>query len=72
MLVPSGNSVLCPQNFPQNLSPEFNLVAYIGKNYGQIKLRPDHKLVYMDAWERPESRIQGVQKLMGDLVKIAA
>jgi transcription-repair coupling factor (superfamily II helicase) len=48
------------------------LVAYIGKNYTQIKLRPDHKLVYMDAWERPEARIQGVQKLMGELVKIAA
>ena len=48
------------------------LVAYIGKNYTQIKLRPDHKLVYMDAWDRPEARIQGVQKLMGELVKIAA
>ena len=48
------------------------LVAYIGKNYGHIKLRPDHKLVYMDSWDRPESRIQGVEKLMGELVKIAA
>ncbi len=36
------------------------------------KLRPDHKLVFMRQWEETESRLRGVNRLIKDLVEIAA
>jgi transcription-repair coupling factor (superfamily II helicase) len=48
------------------------LVAFIEAQAGTVKLRPDHKLVYLRAWPDPESRFQGVRHLMGELTAIAA
>ncbi|MEI6985922.1 MAG: TRCF domain-containing protein, partial [Rhodospirillaceae bacterium] len=47
------------------------LVAYIGKQSGTIKLRPDHKLVSLRAWDSPETRLKGTIKLMKDMVALA-
>lgn len=48
------------------------LVGFIQRQSGTAKLRPDHKLVYMRGWERPEERIDGVQRLMEQLADMAA
>jgi transcription-repair coupling factor (superfamily II helicase) len=48
------------------------LVAYITRQAGAIKLRPDHRLVYMREWDAPDARVRGVSKVLNDLVKLAA
>ncbi len=48
------------------------LVAFLGKQMNTAKLRPDHKLVFMRQWEETESRLRGVNRLIKDLVEIAA
>ena len=47
------------------------LVAFISDQVGTAKLRPDHKLVLMRAWETPKDRLAGVRLLMSDIAKIA-
>jgi transcription-repair coupling factor (superfamily II helicase) len=48
------------------------LVDFINRQSGMVKLRPDHRLVVMTAWERPEERIQGVQRVIQQLAQLAA
>jgi len=48
------------------------LVDFIHRQSGMVKLRPDHRLVVMTAWERPEERIQGVQHVIQQLAQLAA
>ena len=47
------------------------LVEFIQKQAGTAKLRPDHKLVLMRPWESPETRLDGVRELMGNLARMA-
>jgi transcription-repair coupling factor (superfamily II helicase) len=48
------------------------LVDFIHRQSGTVKLRPDHRLVVMRSWERPEARIQGVQRVLQQLAQLAA
>ena len=48
------------------------LVAYIGRQSGMVKLRPDQKLVFRRNWDQPQARVRGVRRLMDELAKIAA
>jgi len=48
------------------------LVAYLGKQSGTAKLRPDHRLVLMRSWETPDDRLKGVRRLIRELAAIAA
>ncbi|MGQ0663567.1 MAG: transcription-repair coupling factor [Pseudomonadota bacterium] len=48
------------------------LVAFITRQPDGIKLRPDHKLVFMRAWEEPETRLSGINRLLATLAKLAA
>ncbi|NBC32371.1 MAG: transcription-repair coupling factor [Alphaproteobacteria bacterium] len=48
------------------------LVAYLTKQAGAAKLRPDHKLVVTRAWDDLATRIQGARKFMQNLAKLAA
>jgi transcription-repair coupling factor (superfamily II helicase) len=48
------------------------LVAFIGRQVGTVKLRPDHKLVFQRPWDDPGERLQGVSKLMEDLAALAS
>jgi len=48
------------------------LVQFISQQLGTVKLRPDHKLVYMRAWDEPEARVRGLQHLMANLAKLAS
>ncbi len=47
------------------------LVAFIGRQAGAIKLRPDHRLVYQRQWNDPPARLRGVRRLLDDLAKVA-
>ncbi|MCM0020426.1 MAG: DEAD/DEAH box helicase, partial [Tagaea sp.] len=48
------------------------LVELMLKRPELIKLRPDHKLVYMRAWDTAEDRLKGMRKFLGELAKLAA
>ncbi len=47
------------------------LVDLIRRQAGTVKLRPDHKLVVMRAWERPIDRMEGAERLVAQLADIA-
>jgi transcription-repair coupling factor (superfamily II helicase) len=47
------------------------LVDFITANAGTVKLRPDHRLVFMRAWDEPRERLTGAQHLLKELAKIA-
>ncbi|MEO5374547.1 MAG: transcription-repair coupling factor [Alphaproteobacteria bacterium] len=48
------------------------LVAFISQQAGSVKLRPDHKLVFMRNWEDAALRMQGLRRTMDTLADIAA
>ena len=47
------------------------LVELISKQIGSVKLRSDHKLVFIRRWETPSERVQGLQTVLKELVGIA-
>lgn len=48
------------------------LVRFISQNVATVKVRPDHKIVYMRRWDTPEQRVQGTRRLLEQLAEIAA
>jgi transcription-repair coupling factor (superfamily II helicase) len=52
-------------------NPE-KLIGFITRKADVVKLRPDHKLVFMRAWDEPQQRLKGVGGLLNDLAKLAA
>ncbi len=48
------------------------LVTYITSRPGEVKLRPDQRLVYIADWANTKRRLSGVNELLGDLRKLAA
>ncbi len=48
------------------------LMAWVMKQAGTVKIRPDQKLVYSRAWEQPDKRLKGARHLMGELALLAA
>jgi transcription-repair coupling factor (superfamily II helicase) len=47
------------------------LVGFIQQNAGSVKLRPDHKLVFMRPWDDPKVRARGAQSLLEKLAALA-
>lgn len=47
------------------------LISFIQREPG-VKVRPDQRIVYIAAWDDARARVKGVQKLLGELVKMAA
>ena len=47
------------------------LVELIQRNAGTLKLRPDHKIVYLRNWDDAKARLTGAAKLVQALAKIA-
>jgi transcription-repair coupling factor (superfamily II helicase) len=47
------------------------LVELIQQHSGTLRLRPDHKLVYLRNWEDAATRLKGVAGLLQTLVKLA-
>ena len=48
------------------------LIAFIREHSKQVKLHPDHRLIYYANWQTPEARLHGARDLLQKLVKIAA
>jgi transcription-repair coupling factor (superfamily II helicase) len=48
------------------------LMAWIMKQAGTVKIRPDQKLVYTRAWDEPPKRLKGARDLAGELALLAA
>ncbi|MEW5703310.1 MAG: transcription-repair coupling factor [Pseudomonadota bacterium] len=48
------------------------LAAFLMSAVGDVKLRPDHKLVYRRGWEDLKERMAGVRHLVEKLAKLAA
>ena len=47
------------------------LVRFISQNVATVKVRPDHKIVYMRRWDTAEQRVQGTRRLLEQLAEIA-
>jgi len=47
------------------------MVAFISKQSGTAKLRPDHRLVFQRAWDSIDDRLNGVQHVVRGLAKVA-
>lgn len=47
------------------------LIRYIQRQAGTVKLRPDHKLVVIRAWETAAERLEGVTKVLQQLADLA-
>ena len=66
---PKGGTISFRNNrFPNPLA----LVRLIGEHQGIMKVRPDQKIVVARDWPTPETRLKGVQALLGQLAKLAA
>jgi transcription-repair coupling factor (superfamily II helicase) len=52
-------------------NPE-GLIAFIRDQGRQVKLQPDHRLIYYANWQTPEARLAGARDLLKRLAKIAA
>jgi len=52
-------------------NPE-GLVRMMQRSYGQVKLQPDHRLVFKAEWEDPKARLAGTRETMAELAKLAA
>jgi len=50
-----------------NFSRPDRLVAWIARQSGTVKLRPDHKLVFTRGWDDAAVRLKGVQRLVKEL-----
>ncbi|KIL98872.1 Transcription-repair coupling factor [Paramagnetospirillum magnetotacticum MS-1] len=48
------------------------LVQFIARSAGSCKIRPDHKIVFLRAWEDPKQRIVGLRNVIGKLAELAA
>lgn len=47
------------------------LVGFIQRRAGTVKVRPDHKLVFIRDWSSPRDRANGVQALLKELAGLA-
>jgi len=66
---PKGGTIAFRANqFPNPLA----LVKLINEHSGTMRVRPDQKVVVTRDWPSPESRLNGVKNLMGQLAKLAA
>ena len=48
------------------------LVQLIGDSRGQMRVRPDHRLVMLRETKSPADRLKAARKVAGDLAKLAA
>ena len=49
-----------------------NLINFITRQAEIVKLRPDHKLVFIQSWQEPKQRLSGVNGLLSQLARLAA
>jgi transcription-repair coupling factor (superfamily II helicase) len=55
-----------------NFARPDRLIAWINKQAGTAKARPDQRLVLMRAWDNAEQRLSGLKKALGELADLVA
>jgi transcription-repair coupling factor (superfamily II helicase) len=55
----------------QFANPE-GLIAFLSLRQSRVKIRPDHRLVYSQAWDMAEDRLAGTMQLVKKLAEVAA
>lgn len=59
--------------FRNNTHPNpIKLVDYLSRQGAAMKLRPDHKLVVLRAWDNEELRLKGVKRVLKDLAELVS
>jgi len=48
------------------------LIAFIGERGKAASVRPDHRIVFRQSWDKPVDRVKGVETLMERLASLAA
>ena len=56
--------------FNQTFSNPVALIQYVAHKQGAVRLRPDHKLVYLGSWKTPEAIVSGVQHVLHELMTL--
>ncbi len=46
------------------------LIMFISKRSEQVKLQPDHKLIYFQDWDTPQQRLNGMRSLVRELAEL--
>ncbi|MBN9413316.1 MAG: transcription-repair coupling factor [Candidatus Paracaedimonas acanthamoebae] len=46
------------------------LIQFIHTQGGTVKLRPDHKLVFLRAWKEAQERVKGCEDILKELIKM--
>ena len=61
------------QSFRNNFfaAPE-DLITLIASSKGQLRLRPDHKLVVIEEWPSVAARFAGVSSIIKELARLAS
>ncbi|GAB3437674.1 transcription-repair coupling factor [Insolitispirillum peregrinum] len=63
----------CVLTLRENTFPNpIGLVRFISQNVALVKVRPDHKIVYMRKWDDPAKRVSGTRQLLQQLAQIAS
>ena len=66
---PKGATISFYQDQVANLE---GLLRFVQEQVGNVKLRPDNKLIYQRGWDDSKARLAGVRRLLGDLAKLVA
>lgn len=62
----------CVLTLRENTFPNpAGLVKFISQNVATVKVRPDHKIVYMRNWSDPAQRVAGARRLLQQLAQLA-
>jgi len=65
---PKGATIAFHKNAPPNVD---GLMGWIGTKAGSVRIRPDQKLSATRAWDKPMTRIKGVQTIVRELAALA-
>ncbi|MEM7446156.1 MAG: TRCF domain-containing protein, partial [Pseudomonadota bacterium] len=55
-----------------NFANPGELVGLIAQRVGMLKLRPDHRLVVVQGWDKVDRRVDGVRRFVSELADMAA
>ena len=53
--------------FNQTFSKPLALIRYVARKQGVVRLRPDHKLVYLGVWKTRDAKVTGVRGVLQEL-----
>ncbi len=66
---PKGATIAFHNNRPPNVD---GLMQWMGTKAGTVKIRPDQKISVIRSWQKPMSRIKGVQVIVNELAGLSS